>query len=161
MTDLEKELLTYSIDDLNLILETQQDLYSENDLKMIKSELKRKENIERQKILDRLPKEIECPKCEMVSPFENDRCIYCQYEFDKSKYFEDEYYEIDNQDEENGQGHIFQYIASFLVPLVGFILGACLMAKDDENDRSTGKTCVIIGIISMLISIILCMLMWR
>lgn len=160
MTDLEKELLQYSIDDLNLILETQQDLYSSKELQIIKTELKRKENIERQRILDRLPKEIICPKCEMASPFENDACIYCQYEFDKSKYFEDEYYDIDYQNEENSQSHVFQYIVSFLIPLVGFILGACLLSKDDENDKSTGKTCIIIGIISMLISII-SMLMWK
>lgn len=151
MTDLEKELSQYSIDELSLILETQQDLYSVEELKIIKAELKRKEDIEKQKVIARLPKEIKCPKCEMENPFENDKCMYCQYEFNKSKYYDDEYYEDFEEDEESEESYLFQYIVSFLIPLIGFILGACLLSKDNATDKSFGKTCITIGIASVII----------
>lgn len=160
MTDFENEVSQYTIDELNLILETQQELYSSEELKFIKAELNRKEKVEKQKIIDRLPKEITCPKCEMENPFENDYCMYCQYEFNKSKYYNDEYYETDCDDEDSYQSHTFQYIVSFLIPFVGFILGACLLAKDDNDDKSTGKACIIIAIVSLMVSAIICSLIY-
>ena len=52
----------------------------------------------------------------------------------------------------------FQFISSFIVPLVGFILGAILLSKDDEEQKQVGKECIILGIFSCTIAIIITML---
>ena len=41
------------------------------------------------------------------------------------------------------------------MPLVGFILGAIMMSKDDEEEKSVGKALVILGILSIVISSII------
>lgn len=52
----------------------------------------------------------------------------------------------------------FQYICSFIVPLVGFILGAILLSKDDEEQKQVGKECIVLGIFSCTIAVIITML---
>ena len=52
----------------------------------------------------------------------------------------------------------FQYFVSFIVPLVGFILGAILLSKDDEEQRQVGKECIVLGLFSSIIAIIVTML---
>ena len=54
--------------------------------------------------------------------------------------------------------YTFQYICSFIVPLVGFILGAILLTKDDEEQKQVGKECIIWGIFSCTIAVIITML---
>lgn len=52
----------------------------------------------------------------------------------------------------------FQYFASFIVPLVGFILGAILLSKDDEEQKQVGKECIVLGVFSCTIAVIVLML---
>ena len=148
------EIKDYSTEDLQLILNTQKDLYSSEELSIIESQLKEHEQ--------HLPKEITCPKCDGVNDFSNDNCCYCGFKFDKKKYYSIEYYtdeseedETDNDSEEEKNSYLFQYIISFIVPLVGFILGAIMMSKDDEEEKSVGKALVVLGIISIVISSII------
>lgn len=117
---------------------------------------KRKEKQE--VLLSNLPKEIICKKCDGPNPFENDICQFCGYVFDKSKYYDLEYYDELDQDDsqvDDKEGHAFQYIISFLIPLIGFILGAILLSKESEEERELGKACIILGIISIVISMLL------
>ena len=58
------------------------------------------------------------------------------------------------ENEDSRSKYTFQYVISFLVPLVGFILGALLLAKDDEEEKDIGKTCIIIALISVVISFV-------
>ena len=51
----------------------------------------------------------------------------------------------------SGDSYTFHYVISFLIPLIGFIVGAVMLANDNAEKRSCGKTCIIIGIISMII----------
>ena len=176
-----EEIKDCSLDDLELIEETQKDLYTEEEMKIISERLAELREEERREkaarkaaadawISEHLPKEIKCPKCEGPNPFSNDHCEFCGYKLDKSEYYSMEYYENlrashaldDNQAAENvpmdsDKSYGFQYFASFLVPLVGFILGAILMGKDDAGDRSAGKACVMLGVISMVLSFFVCL----
>lgn len=144
---IEKEISEYTIDDLRLILETQQDLYSQKEIEYIRSELDRR-------IANRLPKELICPKCDMTNPFSNDECMFCNYKFDKSMYYDDTYYDDDTTDNDE-KSHMFEYIISFIIPLIAYILGACMLSKDNEDDRQCGKTCIIIGLISSILGAII------
>lgn len=158
------EIQQYSADDLRLILNTQQDLYSSEELKLIEEQLenriKQDKKDEEVFIQQHLPHEITCPKCDGVNTFENEKCCYCGHTFDKSKYYNINYYMQDDTDtaaneENDSKSYTFQYIISFLIPLVGFILGAILLSKDDEEEKSAGKTVIILGIISIVIGTII------
>lgn len=158
-----KELQQYSADDLRLILNTQQDLYSPDELKLIEEQLENRINQDKKDeeefIKKHLPDEIPCPKCDGVNPFENEKCCYCGHTFDKSKYYNINYYrqeesETAAEEETDKHSYTFQYVISFLIPLVGFILGAILLSKDDEEEKSTGKSCIILGIVAVIISTI-------
>lgn len=159
-----EDLQRYSADDLRLILNTQQNLYSSDELKLIETQLEKR--IEQDKkdeedfIQRHLPDEITCPKCDGVNPFENEKCCYCGHTFDKSKYYKKEYYLQDEtetaaDEETDKRSYTFQYVISFLIPLVGFILGAILLSKDDEEEKSAGKTVIILGVISIVIGTII------
>lgn len=158
------DLKQYSADDLRLILNTQQDLYSPDELKLIEKQLENRiiqdKKDEEEFIKKHLPDEITCPKCDGVNPFENEKCCYCGHIFDKSKYYNVNYYlqeesEAAAEEETDKRSYAFQYVISFLIPLVGFILGAILLAKDDEEEKSAGKTVIILGIVSIAIGTII------
>ena len=162
-----KELQQYSADDLRLILNTQQDLYSPDELKLIEEQLENRINQDKKDeeefIKKHLPDEIPCPKCDGVNPFENEKCCYCGHTFDKSKYYNINYYrqeesETAAEEEIDKHSYTFQYVISFLIPLVGFILGAILLSKDDEEEKSAGKSCIILGIVAVIISTIIIVL---
>ena len=157
------ELQQYSADDLRLILNTQQELYSNEELKQIEKQLENRisqdKKDEEEFIKQHLPNEITCPKCDGVNSFENDKCCYCGHVFDKSKYYNKDYYLQDDfetaEEETDSKSYAFQYIISFIIPLVGFILGAILLSKDDEEEKSVGKTVIILGIVSIVIGTII------
>lgn len=158
------DLKQYSADDLRLILNTQQDLYSPDELKLIEEQLENRiiqdKKDEEEFIEKHLPDEITCPKCDGVNTFENEKCCYCGHTFDKSKYYNVNYYLQDDsesaeEEETDKRSYAFQYVISFLIPLVGFILGAILLSKDDEDEKSAGKTVIILGIVSIVIGTII------
>ncbi len=67
-----EEIREYSYDDLELIFETQKDLYSAEEMEFIESRLNELKEIEKTERLKKLSKEIICPKCDQPNPFEND-----------------------------------------------------------------------------------------
>ncbi|MFF2446864.1 hypothetical protein ACFVSW_07130 [Neobacillus sp. NPDC058068] len=44
------------------------------------------------------------------------------------------------------------YILSFFVPVVGIILGIIWMNDEDLEKKAIGKTCLIVGIVSIVLS---------
>ena len=155
--------------DFLMFISTQQDLYTPEEMAVIHKLIRKKEIEENQArieyIKQHLPKTLTCPKCSQENPFSNDRCAFCDYPFDKKKYFDKDYYENEEyeeepDEEERGQSYVFQYVISFLIPLVGFILGAILLSKDDDEQKSVGKTCIILGIVSVVIGVIVSMLIF-
>lgn len=157
MTELKREIKNYSIEDLKLIISTQQDLYSEQEMEVIKSELSnRNQESEKKK---KVPEEIKCPKCDMLNSFNNNYCDFCNYNLKKVKEnnisSNDSMYDTDFANEE--ESYIFQYVFSFIIPLIGFILGAILLSKDDDSKKSSGKTCTVLAFVSIVISLLLFM----
>lgn len=167
-----EELKSYSIDDLELIVSTQQDLYSPEEMAVINELIskKRKETEKKQEeyIKSHLPQNITCPKCDGINPFSNEHCSFCGYKLDKRMYYNVDYYKntdsadnfdnsfnFDEENNEDNNSHAFEYVMSFLVPLVGFILGSILLSKDDPEKKSTGKACIVTALISNVLTVIL------
>lgn len=151
-----KEIEQYSIDDLELILSTQKELYSEEEFLHINKILEQKKEEQRKQRLSKLPKEIVCPKCDGINSFETKECKYCDHVLDKSKYYEialSEDIEEEHQSIPAEKSYVFQYIVSFLIPLIGFILGAIQLSKENDNEISLGKTYIVLGIVSIILSI--------
>ena len=158
-----KEIENYSINDLELIASTQQNLYNEQELEIIKERI---EKLKAEYIQSRLPKEIICSKCDSPNPYSNDICDFCGVKLDKSKYekmtfqFNESDDESDTEndmdDDDDSQSFTFNYVISFLIPLVGIIVGAIMISSEDESRRSVGKICILLGIISMAIDSIVC-----
>lgn len=166
--DFLKEIEQCSLDDLKIIFETQKDLYSSEEMEIIYQRIQAIEIEKKEKtrawIEEHIPKEIICPKCDGPNPFENEYCCFCGHVLDKKRYFDLDYYiSQEETDEENvnldtqddGQSYTFQFIVSFLIPLVGFILGAILLGKDCDEEKNAGKACILLGIASILVNAIL------
>ena len=154
-----KEIDEYSIDDLELIFDTQKDLYSQEEMDIIHKRIEFLKQEEFNKLLKNLPKEVNCEKCDGPNHFENDKCVFCGQILDKAKYYDIEYYKTSNEDEdfeedlvESGSSNTFTYIISFLIPIIGYIVGAILLTKESNDEKSVGKTCIILGILSTIIS---------
>ena len=158
--DFLKEIKEYSIDELELIYETQKDLYTIEEMDMIRKQIellqKKEKKAEKEKIEKMLPKEIKCSKCEGPNSFKNDTCIFCGATLEKSKYYNLDYYS-NNEDiqEREVDSNTFRYVISFLIPLVGYILGAILLSKDNADEKSIGKSCIVLGIVSTIIGVII------
>lgn len=156
-----KEIEGYSIEELELIYETQKDLYTEEEMLLIHKQIEMYEQKEKEKIEKLLPKELQCPKCEGPNSFENDECVFCGSKLDKTKYYDLDYYEKQNEELEElsgtqtkeGESNVFRYVVSFLIPLIGYILGAILLSKDSSDEKSAGKNCILLGISSTLLII--------
>lgn len=73
---LEEELADYPSEELQYIHDTQQDLYSADELDYMRDiiERRKREELERMKAI--LPKEIECEKCGAPNEFERSTCKY-------------------------------------------------------------------------------------
>ena len=64
-----KEIEEYSSEELELIYETQKDLYTVEEMTLIKERLEIYEKAEKEKIEKMLPKEIKCHKCDVSSSY--------------------------------------------------------------------------------------------
>ena len=154
-----KEIEEYSVDELELIYETQKDLYTAEEMTLIKKQIELYEKKEKEEIEKMLPKEIICSKCDGSNSFENDECVFCGAKLDKKKYYSMDYYEKQDNGSEGEverESNTFRYVISFLIPLIGYILGAILLSKDNSNEKTVGQNCIILGIVST----VLCALIW-
>ena len=161
-----EEINDYTLEELEEIIEEQKELYTEeefNQLKQRYEELSETQSTNIEYETEKtylLPDEIHCEKCDAPSPSSNETCPFCGHKFDKSKYYIDVSDDDDDDDEEEEEDSVasnrftFHYIASFFIPLVGFIIGAILLSSDDSEKQSVGKACIILGVISTLISAI-------
>lgn len=155
------EIKSYTDDELQLIISTQKDLYSEDEMEQLIALQAERERIKQEvhdaMVLSRLPETIICEKCDGPNSFSNTVCDFCGHKLDKAKYYTDEYYERKEEDQEpesnssKNDSYTFHYIISFIIPLVGFIAGAIMLANNDAEKRACGKTCIIIGIVSMIV----------
>ena len=155
------EIKNYTIEELDLIILTQNDLYSEEEMNQLKALLEEKMKIEKEeyeaKVLARLPETINCEKCDAPNPSSNEVCEFCGCYIDKSMYYSDEYDDTDETEEveDEGESYTFHYVISFLIPIVGLIVGAIMLTKDDEKQSSCGKICIILSVVAMVISTVM------
>ena len=155
------EIKNYTIEELELIVLSQNDLYSEDEMNQLKALLEEKIRIEKEeyeaKILARMPETINCEKCEAPNPSSNEVCEFCGCYLDKSVYYSEEYDDSDESEEseDEGKSYTFHYVISFLIPIVGLIIGAIMLTKDDEEQSSCGKTCIILSIVAVVISTVM------
>ncbi len=167
------EIKNYTAEELELIIETQQDLYTDEEMSALRDLLNEKMEEEISKknkfIKDHLPIVIKCPKCDGPNSFSNDTCKFCGAKLDKEKYYKTasiEYenkelisddYDFDDTDSQDSKENrfLFQYVISFIIPIVGFIMGAIMMAGENEARVSKGKVCIILGIISVILYLII------
>ncbi|MCR5693411.1 MAG: hypothetical protein K6G89_00355 [Clostridia bacterium] len=80
-----KEIAQYSDTDLETIIETQKDLYSEEELEIMKQESLRLKAEKERILMEKMPKEITCPKCSGKNPFSDDKCEFCGFDMRKEK----------------------------------------------------------------------------
>ena len=105
---------------------------------------------------------VTCPKCgkEKVSNM-LEECPQCGFKIEgyvepvKNTTVPTKANNSENIENKERQSYGFQYVFSFLIPLIGFILGAILLSKDNETERSVGKTCIVLGVISTIISAVI------
>lgn len=162
------EIKEYTDEELDLIISTQQDLYSEEEMAQLQALQNERNRIKKEeyekKVLSRLPQIINCEKCDGPNPFANKTCDFCGHKLDRTKYYTDEYYEESEDEAEDsnkgGDGYTFHRVISFLIPLIGFIVGAIMLANDKEEQRECGKTCIILAIVSMILGVIFAFMLW-
>lgn len=148
------EMEQYSVTDLELILSTQQELYSEEEQCILRELLEQKRQNQEEKEQIQLPPSIPCEKCGAPNDSQNENCAFCGSKLQKEKYYisdESDYDDEQDEPEEYGQNFTFHYVISFLIPLVGLIVGAIMLAKDDAEKSRCGKTCIITAIVSMIL----------
>lgn len=170
---LDEELADCSSELLQYIYDSQKHLYSEEELEYIleRKEIQLAKEAEERKELEAeakkyLPAKIDCPKCGGPNEFKRDTCKFCGATLEKDSYREhalnlalgiadeDEPREVQKAEEEpEGESHAAQYIVSFILPFVGWIMGGILMTKEDPAQRSVGLNCIVIGIVSGLLSV--------
>lgn len=153
------EMEQYRATDLELILNTQQAFYSEEEQCILRELLAQKKQHEEAERQAKLPPTIPCEKCGAPNDSHNENCAFCGSRLLKEKYYiSDDTDSDDEQDEseEYGQNFTFHYVISFLIPLVGLMVGAIMLTKDDAEKIRCGKTCIITAIVStILLGIIL------
>ena len=71
-----------------------------------------------------------------------------------SKTIKNESYVRNYDYSKNSSISLFTYIISFLIPLIGFIIGAIFLTQDDYEKNDAGKVCIVLGVISILLNII-------
>lgn len=159
MKSIKDEIKDYSIDDLELIISTQQNLYTNDEMEIIRQHCNK---LKEKYIQDHIPKEVICPKCDAVNSFNNDKCDYCGHIINKDEYYKYQTYsnqndEIDDENVDNSgtQSFLFQYIISLVIPFIGIIIGAIMTTSNEPRKRSAGKICFTIGLISLFVNIII------
>lgn len=98
-----------------------------------------------------------CSKCNSKLEVNTRNCPYCGEFLAKGSKAVNHYYVDSTKQKETN--NFFLYIASLIIPLVGFVAGAVLLANDEDYKKESGKVCIIIGIISTLLGGIIIMLM--
>ena len=120
----------------------------------LKERLKlRKRNSEKsvkEYVISQRPEKFRCPKWDGENISTNIKCGYCGYVFREKDYYNDE---VSTEKDECGENsNMVLYVISFLLPLVGIILGVIYIGKD-ENDL--GKLLILFSIIIAIIGYVL------
>lgn len=141
----EKEIKELNIHEVYYILLNEKNLYTSKEIAMLEQrkkelDIKYKEEEYIEEVKNR-PLEFKCPKCDGINKSSNVKCEYCGYIFKREDYF-------NNEDVSEKNSNIFLYIISFLLPIVGIILGIVYISKDNEE---LGKKLILFSIIIFIV----------
>lgn len=155
------ELLSLSIDDIELILQDQRDLYSEDEFAFLEKRLvellEEQNRIALEERKKQIPSTILCPKCDGENPSSNQVCQYCSYKFKKRDYYQQHEYEMYDpvdEDSDEDRSNTGLYVIAFLLPIVGIIMGLIYIGKNEDD---LGKSLIMFSII---ISIVFAVIGW-
>lgn len=145
-----EELKDCSSEDLWLIYDTQKDLYSEEELSVIRQMAKQKklrEDDERkQKSRLSVPKMTVCEKCGTVNDTEAKRCVNCGCKFKTKK--------AGSPMTKLKTTFTLLYILSFLIPPAGMIIGIILISWGETERHVAGKKCAEISLYSAFLMVV-------
>lgn len=81
-------------------------------------------------VISQRPEKFRCPKWDGENISTNIKCGYCGYVFREKDYYNDE---VSTEKDECGENsNMVLYVISFLLPLVGIILGVIYIGKRRE-----------------------------
>ena len=156
----EESLKSMSRNDLVLILRDQSELYTDEELELIKArynELRvaiddqdeQEEKLskeERKRIaIANLPKNLKCPKCDGINEQPDQFCAFCNYNFLNARIE----YSTDTEiaEEHDNDAGTLAYIVALLFPLIGLIWGIV------EKDKSLITFSLIVWVVGTLLGI--------
>lgn len=87
-----------------------------------------------------------CVSCGRAISWDANVCPYCGHDFRVTA-------DYAPREQLSDGFKILLYILSFLIPLVGFIVGAIYYTKPEQELKQFGKMCLILGLVSVLISV--------
>lgn len=87
-----------------------------------------------------------CVSCGRPIAFDANVCPYCGKDYRMP---------VVAPQAEVGTGmKIFLYLLSFLIPIVGFIIGAIYYTKPEADYKHVGKMCILFGLLSIVIWVV-------
>ncbi len=90
-----------------------------------------------------------CPSCGRPSPWDVNLCQFCGYDFRYPG-------GVRNEPQEMDVGlKILLYLLSLSIFVVGIIIGVIYLRKPDAESQHVGTICLVLGIISLLIIVVL------
>ena len=126
------EIKDYSAEEIRLILSDQKDLYTPDEIEQLRR-LLREKTIQASRPCSEETKEASPSGYKPMD--------------DSDTYAEDE-------PEEASESFAAQYIFSFLIPLVGFIIGAVMLSSRDSSRSSCGTACILLSILSIVLDVL-------
>jgi len=111
----------------------------------IKEDVTSRENI----IIKRIKK---CSNCGKENKLNAYNCVHCGNILAKGSSEINTNTHTNYKSSQSNNSGCFVYIISLLIPLVGFIVGAIWLASDDYDKNTQGKTCIILGLVSVVLS---------
>ena len=143
---LREELKGCSSEELWLIYDTQKDLYSEEELSVIRQMAKQKKLIENAEEQQRLslsaPRMTVCGKCGTINEHDAKRCANCGCKLKEN-----------SPEKRLKKVFTLLYIVSFLIPPAGMIIGIVLISHGETERHFAGQKCFELSLTSAVLMV--------
>lgn len=94
-----------------------------------------------------------CVACGRAIAWDVNVCPYCGHDYRPQMAGQPMYAQAPQQGGGVSEGmKILLYILSFLIPIVGFIIGAIYYTKPETKE--VGKMCIILGVLSIVLAVV-------
>ena len=166
------ELKALSVEDIDLILKDQLDLYSPEEIVELKEYraylLEREQKRQEDEKMKRKRKNLVCPKCDGLNEAINTRCIYCDYQFKESDYYEKD--DLTQDETEDSAESTYPsdrrplYCLLFSAGGIGAIIHGCNLNNSvdaqcdsiwNNGSKDPGTVWIILGAVAVAIGLVL------